>query len=503
MKKLLPLVIILSIGITQIYAQCYQCDSTTKAFSIGASIATGTNSFAGGNESTTSAENSFVFGDNTQATVSGGIAIGDRAKSTALNSIVFGRYVTGNGANSITFGTATNSSPLLNNLNNSIMFGVNQFPSLTIVKPSGAALGYVGIGTDDPQAMAHVAGKLLLESTTPGAGGLQFKHPNTRGIPPNDSVTAAPYFWDIYSDAYGLKFNTIAHDGTSRQRMVINSGGFVGIGVSSPWARLHVNQNILAEGDITTLDKFVLKPDHNSDSDYWEISRTSTGLNFAYKNRVLQDVLFIGSNGAIGVGNTEPSATLDITGSFKAQSANITGVITGNTLAINSNANITGTITGNALTINSNANITGTITGNALTINSNANISGTITGNALSANSATINENANVTGTLFANTLNANSANINGEIKAKAVEVTLSGWKDYVFYEDYNLMSLAEVEQFIAENYHLPDVPSAAEVEANGVNLGEMSAILIQKVEELTLYIIQLQKQIDELKQTK
>jgi len=73
-------------------------------------------------------------------------------------------------------------------------------------------------------------------------------------------------------------------------------------------------------------------------------------------------------------------------------------------------------------------------------------------------------------------------------------------WPDYVFAKDYNLMPISEVEQFITENQHLPGVPPAAEVEANGMNLGEINIILVQKVEELTLYIIQLQKQIDELK---
>jgi hypothetical protein len=83
------------------------------------------------------------------------------------------------------------------------------------------------------------------------------------------------------------------------------------------------------------------------------------------------------------------------------------------------------------------------------------------------------------------------------------VQVTLANWPDYVFHEDYKLLSLNEVEQYITENHHLPNVPSAAEVEANGVNIGEMNAILLQKVEELTLYIIDLQKQVDELKKTK
>jgi len=61
-------------------------------------------------------------------------------------------------------------------------------------------------------------------------------------------------------------------------------------------------------------------------------------------------------------------------------------------------------------------------------------------------------------------------------------------------------MPLSEVKQFITQNKHLPNVPSEAEVITHGVNIGEMNAILLQKVEELTLYIIDLQKQIDELK---
>ena len=88
----------------------------------------------------------------------------------------------------------------------------------------------------------------------------------------------------------------------------------------------------------------------------------------------------------------------------------------------------------------------------------------------------------------------------NGKLKIKEVEVTLNGWPDYVFETDYPLMNLQETEQYIKENKHLPNVPSAAEVEANGVNLGDMQGKLLLKIEELTLYILDLQKQIDELK---
>lgn len=87
-----------------------------------------------------------------------------------------------------------------------------------------------------------------------------------------------------------------------------------------------------------------------------------------------------------------------------------------------------------------------------------------------------------------------------GQVKAKSIKVTLDGWSDFVFDEDYRLPSLYELEKYVATNRHLPDIPSAKEVEENGVDLGEMNAKLLQKVEELTLYVIDLQKQINELK---
>ena len=72
---------------------------------------------------------------------------------------------------------------------------------------------------------------------------------------------------------------------------------------------------------------------------------------------------------------------------------------------------------------------------------------------------------------------------------------------DYVFEKEYELKSLSEVEKFVKENKHLPEIPSAQEFKENGYKVGEMDNLLLQKIEELTLYIIDLQKQIEELKQ--
>ncbi|MBR1833956.1 MAG: hypothetical protein IJ785_00370 [Bacteroidales bacterium] len=87
-----------------------------------------------------------------------------------------------------------------------------------------------------------------------------------------------------------------------------------------------------------------------------------------------------------------------------------------------------------------------------------------------------------------------------GILYAKEIKVTLTGWPDYVFGQDFHLLPLDETESYIKENGHLPGVPSATEVEEDGLSVGEMNKVLMQKVEELTLYVIELQKQINDLK---
>ena len=91
-----------------------------------------------------------------------------------------------------------------------------------------------------------------------------------------------------------------------------------------------------------------------------------------------------------------------------------------------------------------------------------------------------------------------------GNVIAESIKVQLStAWPDYVFAKSYKLPALAEIEKFINENGHLPGIPIASEVKASGIDLGEMNAKLLQKIEELTLHLIRQQKEIDELKKRK
>jgi|GEM_PF-1094889 len=141
----------------------------------------------------------------------------------------------------------------------------------------------------------------------------------------------------------------------------------------------------------------------------------------------------------------------------------------------------------------------------------------------LNTSSGRINMNGtvNVYGSMGIGTtspLNSYKFAVEGKLGARKIVVTQAAtWADYVFDSSYQLKPLSNVEQFIKENKHLPEVPTTKEVEKNGVDLGDNAALLLKKIEELTLYIIAqdkkqeqqaqqlqaLQKEIDALKQAK
>lgn len=91
---------------------------------------------------------------------------------------------------------------------------------------------------------------------------------------------------------------------------------------------------------------------------------------------------------------------------------------------------------------------------------------------------------------------------VEGKIGARGVKVTLQNpWPDYVFESTYQLRSIRSLEEYIRENNHLPGIPSAMEVKKNeGIELGEMNIKLLEKIEELALYIIQLNKENEKIK---
>lgn len=162
--------------------------------------------------------------------------------------------------------------------------------------------------------------------------------------------------------------------------------------------------------------------------------------------------IIISSTGKVGIGNVNENYKFNVTGSAR---------ITGST-SINGNLFVGGTI------------------------NLNNNFSFDANGNFWAGRSARIG--------------NGFYCDLDGNLKVMSLKVTQSDWPDYVFGNGHELMPINDVEQYIKQNGHLPNVPSAEKVEKDGIDVGEMNRLLLEKVEELTLYIIDLQKQVDEMK---
>lgn len=99
-------------------------------------------------------------------------------------------------------------------------------------------------------------------------------------------------------------------------------------------------------------------------------------------------------------------------------------------------------------------------------------------------------------GTLFP----SHKLSVKGTIRSQEVIVEAANWPDYVFADDYSLRNLKDVEQYIKTHRHLPGVPNAQEMETNGQQLGATQKIMMEKIEELTLYIIELKKEIESIK---
>lgn len=135
-------------------------------------------------------------------------------------------------------------------------------------------------------------------------------------------------------------------------------------------------------------------------------------------------------------------------------------------------------------------------------VNNTGDMSITAGDNAMALQSASITLNGKV-GINIANESDTYALAVNGGILTNEVFIkNVDEWYDNVFAREYNLLSLSDLKRFIAEYGHLPEVPSEAEVTEEGYNMAEMQGILLKKIEELTLYTLKQQEEIEMLKQT-
>ncbi len=203
------------------------------------------------------------------------------------------------------------------------------------------------------------------------------------------------------------------------------------------------------------------------------------------------DISYITNPTAVQTTLTMPPQDITITAAYKV----ITSAWNTNGSDIYYNEGNTGIGTstpGYKLDVNGDINFTGQLLQNGNPINSGSSPWNEITGGISYSNNIGI-------GT--SNTFGYKLA-VNGIIGAKEVNIEVeSPWPDYVFDTDYSLLSINELEQYITRHKHLPEIPTAEEAGKNGISVGEMNTVLLKKIEELTLYMIRQNNEIEILKQ--
>jgi uncharacterized protein YaiE (UPF0345 family) len=353
-------------------------------------------------------------------------------------------------------------------------------PALT-----AAQNGYIGIGTTTPQAFLEIKGAStplfnptlkLVETSSYGYSRLHFTNTSATGN----------------SEFYIKARNTIipADDRLSFQNsfsgvnMTITGEGKVGIGTETPEDKFAVftppnNAGIThTDGDI----KFATYLIGTGTSDYGAQLGTMTNhpLHFYTNNSSAQATLL--QNGNLGIGTTTPTRPLSFPATFGKKislypggSGDLGMAVFGNELRFFSD------YAGADITFGYD-NYTGGFTERMR-----------VRGN----------------GDVFIGTNNLTSGagyklRVGGKIFSEEVRVQLqSAWPDYVFDKKYKKLSLEELEKYVNENNHLPNIPSAAEVEKDGQHLGEIQRKMLEKIEELSLYVIELKKEIELLKDKK
>ena len=271
--------------------------------------------------------------------------------------------------------------------------------------------------------------------------------------------------------------------------------------------------NIDGNGGLNALCALTLHPASITDG-YGRFQLTNDGTNINLLSQDNDRNIRIGSFGKqVTIGYNTSLATDN--GAFKVEA---NGALTGTSALFNSNVSALGGVFGGTGTHQFrlfNVNLNGV--GNYLRLDT-YNGSSFADGISLVASSVYLGNSADgaalkisgdntalygsLTGTnaSFTGNISSTGASINGNIKTKKLIVTQTGWSDYVFNDGYRLRPLAQVADFIKEKKHLPDVPTAKEIAKDGVDVGATQAVLLKKIEELTLYMIEQQKSIDALK---
>ena len=447
-KHSILLGLLLMMGLTsQAQNGCVQCNGSSatgnNASAIGYNTtASGNNAFAGGYGSQASGSNSFAFGYNSQATQNTNFAIGNAAQATGIGSAALGTNVKASAQNSFAIGAGTTTSyPLTNNTPYSIALGVNSNkPTLLITKAmNNNYTGKVAIGqVTSPQTKLHI------KADSNEDAGLFLE-------PTNKNTKKA--FLQLYDANHTISVGKSAS-------MDINAGdGSVNLmgehycfgSANGNRARLYTDGNAALYYNVKR-DKSTELREHNGPA--FAIDFAENALRFRVAKH--QDPR--------GSEITNWTAPLQIS--------------TEGDIGMNGTIGMNGDIG-----MEGNIGLNGTIG-----MEGNIGLNGQIS----------------LSGKIGINTdrvLNDYALAVNGGIITTKVFVKeVNHWPDHVFSEHYSLPRLEELKSYLSQHRHLPGVPSEEEVVQNGYDLQEMQFVMMEKIEEMTLYLLQLQEEIDSLK---
>ena len=365
--------------------------------------------------------------------------------------------------------------------------------------------GAVGIGTENPQAQLHVAAHL----DGPTDGGVIIGNTNTPNLRFGNT---AQYSWMQSHAGAPLNINPIGNN------IILNRDwGMVGIGTDNPQAKLDVNGT--AVFDFKAYDHTNIRLGHDANDAIIADNSASKHYGGGYFFRVdnphtgaYEDAMVVSEKGNIGIGVLNPETKLEVSGTVRLRNLPAGNANTDYlTLDANGNVQVQNAAPGGGGTTVWNDIYTGApATANTDDMYVMSKLVGI--GTKSPTERLEVEGNQKVSGkvgiggvTTFPTTAGGTNVSgynlfVKGGILTDEVRVGLnSTWADYVFADNYELKPLSEVESYIEQNKHLPNVPSAAQVKAEGINVGEISRIQQEKIEELTLYIIQQEKRLKAL----
>lgn len=345
--------------------------------------------------------------------------------------------------------------------------------------------GKVGIGTASPQSTLHL---VSADTVSALANGKLMIGNSTDFNLVADQNDIQGRFNGIASV---INLNPLGGDirlGLSTKNNILSAAGFLGLGTLAPSSTLHIgsgSQISLASGGyqitgLTTGQNIAIDPD---DIQARNNSTAATlYLNYyggdIFAGASINPFVYKSATGFVGVGKSTPNARMDVYRGRLRFSAQVSA----------------GTASGIEFT-----DTTGTTARSFIGMSDNNTLGLWGFGGAgwnfkMNVNDGRISIGKNInpaTGYMLA---------VDGGIICEELKVQMTPFPDYVFADNYQLRSLEEVENHIREHKRLPGMPAAAVVDQEGMNVGELSTKLVEKVEELTLYILQLQKEIDQLK---